>query len=133
MSVLQRVHTEWQWTLSGVHTLMIVKSVQLGEGGGGCTPSPFHSIYRHEQSYGVRSSSEGGYTPHISPLPLYVLCGVLFLQEVKQKAKTIRPRYSQNISICTECTECQAFFPVVGIGPPTPNEGTDTLVLLCLL
>ncbi len=121
MSVLQRVHTGWQWPLSGVHSIMMIKYAQPG-GGGWCTSSPFHSIYHHEQSYGVRSSWEGGYTPHISTLPLYVLWGVLLLQEVEKKAKTSpsRPRYSQNISICTEYTECQAFFPVVRIGSPHP-------------
>jgi hypothetical protein len=51
-----RVHTEWQWPLSGVHTtIMRIKSAQPGVVGG-CTPSPFHSIYHHEQSCGVRSS-----------------------------------------------------------------------------
>ncbi len=43
--------------------------------GGGCTPSPFHTIYHHEQSCGVGSSWEDRYTPPISTLPLYVLCG----------------------------------------------------------
>jgi hypothetical protein len=43
--------------------------------GRGCTPSPFHSICHHEQSCAVRSSWEGRYTPPISPLPIYVLCG----------------------------------------------------------
>jgi hypothetical protein len=50
-----RVHTEWQWPLSGVHPIMMVKSAQPG-GGGGCTPTPFHSIYHHVQSCGVRSN-----------------------------------------------------------------------------
>ncbi len=60
-----RVHTEWQWPLSGVHYIMMVKSAQPGEVGGvhGCTPSPFRSIYHHEQSFGVRSSWEGRSTP----------------------------------------------------------------------
>ncbi len=38
-------------------------------GGGPSTPSPFHSIYHHDQSCGVRSSWEGRYTPPISTLP----------------------------------------------------------------
>ncbi len=41
-----------------------------------CTPTPFHPNYRHVQSCGVRSSWEGRYTPPISTLPLYVLCGL---------------------------------------------------------
>jgi hypothetical protein len=36
----------------------------------GCTPSPFHSTYHHEQSCDIRSSWEGRYTPPISPLLL---------------------------------------------------------------
>jgi hypothetical protein len=39
-------------------------------------PSPFHYIYHHVQSCGVRSSREGRYTPPIPTLPLYVLCAV---------------------------------------------------------
>ncbi len=35
-------YTELQWLLSGVHSIMMVKSAQPG--GGGCTPAPFHSI-----------------------------------------------------------------------------------------
>jgi hypothetical protein len=51
-----RVHTEWQWPLSVVHTtIMRVKAAQPGVVGEG-TPSPFHSIYHHEQSCGVRFS-----------------------------------------------------------------------------
>jgi hypothetical protein len=34
-----------------------------------CTTTPFHSIYQYGQSFGVRSSWEGRYTPSISPLP----------------------------------------------------------------
>jgi hypothetical protein len=38
-----RVHTEWQWPISGVHSIMMEKSALTGEGGG-CRPIPFHSI-----------------------------------------------------------------------------------------
>ncbi len=31
---VHRVPTEWQWPLSGVHSIMMVKSAQPGEGGG---------------------------------------------------------------------------------------------------
>ncbi len=68
-----RVHTEWQWPISGVHSIMMEKNSLAGEGGG-CTPTPFHSIYHHVQSCSVHSSWEGRYTPPISSLPLYVLC-----------------------------------------------------------
>jgi hypothetical protein len=52
---------------------MIEKLAQAREGEG-CTPIPFHYIYHHEQSCGVRSSWEGRYTTPISTLSLYVLC-----------------------------------------------------------
>ncbi len=39
------------------------------------TLQPFEFIYHHEQSCGVNFSWEGRYTPTISTLPLYVLCG----------------------------------------------------------
>jgi hypothetical protein len=35
-----RVHREWQWPLSGLHSIVMVKSAQLGAGGGARTP-PF--------------------------------------------------------------------------------------------
>ncbi len=50
-----RVHTEWQLPPAGVHFNMMEKLAQSGEGGG-CTPTPFHFIYHHVQSCGVRSS-----------------------------------------------------------------------------
>ncbi len=46
----------------------MVNSADPSEGGG-CTPSPFHSIYHHDQSCGVRSSWEGRYRT----LPLFLL------------------------------------------------------------
>ncbi len=46
------VHTEWQWPLSGVHSIMLEKLAQAGEGGG-CTPTPFHYIYHHVAVYGT--------------------------------------------------------------------------------
>jgi hypothetical protein len=41
-------YTEWQRTLSGVHSIMMEKLAQAGEGGG-CTSFPFHYIYHHVQ------------------------------------------------------------------------------------
>ncbi len=35
-----RVHTEWQWSLSSVHSIMMEKSAQPGEGWG-ALPLPF--------------------------------------------------------------------------------------------
>jgi hypothetical protein len=39
-----RVHTEWRLPISGVHPIMMEKSALAGEGGGGCTPTPFQPI-----------------------------------------------------------------------------------------
>ena len=47
-----RVHTEWQLPLSGVHSIMVENLAQPGKGGG-CTPFPFHCIYHHIQSCSV--------------------------------------------------------------------------------
>ncbi len=41
--------TEWQWPISGVHSIMMEKSAPAGEGGGG-------SSYHHVQSCSVNSS-----------------------------------------------------------------------------
>ncbi len=54
---------------------MMEKLAQAGEGGG---RTPFNYIYHYVQSWGVRSSWEGRYTPPISTLPLYVLCAHYF-------------------------------------------------------
>jgi hypothetical protein len=52
----QSTHRVAMATFPGLHTtIMRVKSAQPGVVGG-CTPSPFHSIYHHEQRCGVRSS-----------------------------------------------------------------------------
>jgi hypothetical protein len=40
-------YTELQPLLSGVHSVMRVKLVLAGEGGG-CTPTPFHYYYPHQ-------------------------------------------------------------------------------------
>jgi hypothetical protein len=71
----QRVKLCWQWPLSGVHSIMMVNSAQPGEGGG-CTPSPFRSIYHH--ALGERAYR---YTPPISPLPF----SPLWYEQIKSK------------------------------------------------
>jgi hypothetical protein len=81
-----RVHTELQFHFSGVHSIMMEKLAQPSKGGGGCIcplPTPFHYIYHHVQSCGVRSNWEGRYTPLISTLPPYVLCGCTFYQNIR--------------------------------------------------
>ncbi len=50
-----RVHIEWQWPDSGVHSNMLDKLAQPG-GGGVHACTSFHYIYHHVQSCGVRSS-----------------------------------------------------------------------------
>ncbi len=45
------MHTSDGHFLTYLHSVMMAFSAQLGDGGGGCTPSPFHSIYRHHSSY----------------------------------------------------------------------------------
>jgi hypothetical protein len=69
------IRTEWQWPLSGVHSITMEKSAQPGEGGGARQPPFTISTGHHGQSCGVRSSWEGRYTPLISTLHLHVLCG----------------------------------------------------------
>jgi hypothetical protein len=53
-----RVHTEWQWPLSGVYSIMMVKSA---------LPLSLYQLSR--ASCGVGSSWEGRYTTPISPNP----------------------------------------------------------------
>jgi hypothetical protein len=48
-------YTEWQRPLSGIHSIMMEKLDQTGEGGG-CAPAPLHYIYHHVQSCSARSS-----------------------------------------------------------------------------
>ncbi len=48
-----RVNTAWQRPLSAVHSIIMEKLAQADEDEG-CTPTPFHQIYHHEQSCGVR-------------------------------------------------------------------------------
>ena len=45
--VVSTEYTELQPLLSGVHSVMRVKLVLAGEGGG-CTPTPFHYYYPHQ-------------------------------------------------------------------------------------
>ncbi len=77
LSVGATEYTELQPLHSGVHSVMRVKSVLAGEGVG-CTPTPSHYIYQHQQSCSVRSSWVGRYTDPISSLPTYVLFGRSF-------------------------------------------------------
>ena len=51
-------YTEWQWPLSGVHSIMMVKSAHPGEGGG-ARPPPFSLSIPSQAKLSVRSSLQG--------------------------------------------------------------------------
>jgi hypothetical protein len=67
-----RVHTEWQRPLSGVHSIMMEKLSQPGEGGG-CTSTSFHYINHHVQSCSVCSSWDSRYCT-LPMFHLYAIC-----------------------------------------------------------
>ncbi len=64
-----RVHTEWQRPLSGVHSSMIEKLAQAGEGEG-ARPPPCHYSY-----HAVYAPAEKADTLTLFHLYPYVLCG----------------------------------------------------------
>jgi hypothetical protein len=77
-SLLRRVHTEWQWRVSGVRSIMMVKSAQPGEGGR-CPSSSFHSINPSRAKLLCMLQLRGQIHSHLFLLyPQYVLCGLLF-------------------------------------------------------
>ncbi len=66
--------TEWQWPISGVHSIMRVKSALASEG---CSPILVHHIYHHWQrklQCTLQLRGWTGYTPPNSSLPLHILC-----------------------------------------------------------
>ncbi len=112
----------------------MVKSAQPGEGGG-CTPSPFHSIYHHEQNGGVYAPAEIHspycahpppftlstitskmvgytlqlrYTPPISPLPLSVLCVYCRLYTSGGSFRRGPPVYIGWMEPCPSCVAWRA-------------------------
>jgi hypothetical protein len=107
-------YTELQPLLSGVHSVMRVKSVLAGEGGG-FTPTPSHYIYPHQQSCSVRSSLVGRYTEPVSSLPIYSF--VYKLCEIVDK-------HFKNFQ----------FFPVHSRPPPPPaiSPGRTRHTYACL-
>jgi hypothetical protein len=67
-----RVHTEWQWSISSVHSIMMGK---ISGGGWGCTPTPSQSFFHHAQSCSVRYAlAERADTLPVFHLYPYVLC-----------------------------------------------------------
>jgi hypothetical protein len=71
-----RVHIEWQRPLSGVHSIMMEKLAQPGEGGG-CTPTLFNNIVNITYKIAVYALAEptGADTLPLFHLYPYVLCG----------------------------------------------------------
>ncbi len=65
-------------------------------GGGGARRPPFHYIYHHVQSCSVCSSWEGRYTPPISYLPPYVLCGFIFRYLVERTLPSVQKLLVKN-------------------------------------
>ncbi len=89
-----RVHTEWQWPLFGVHSILMEKLAQAAWCGWRCTPIPFHYIYHHMQSCGICSSWEGRYTTPISTLYPYlysVVYTVLFTATIDAEIEIVCP------------------------------------------
>ncbi len=76
--------------LSRVHSIMMVNSAQSGEGGR-CTPSPFHSIYHHQQSCGVYAPAKKADTLLLFLLYPFLLCG--------KKYRDVQIIYSKDIHI----------------------------------
>jgi hypothetical protein len=72
------VHTEWQWLISGVHSIMMEKSAPAGESGAGSQAHRL-SLYLPSSTklHAVYAPAESAYTVH-SPYFIsttYVLCG----------------------------------------------------------
>jgi hypothetical protein len=86
-------YTEWQWPLSGVHSIMMEKLAQAYEAGG-CTPSPCHYIYHQVQSCGVP------YAPaeKAGTLLLFLLYPSIYL------VSTLRPHLKNSLQV-KELTE----------------------------
>ncbi len=70
--------------------------------GAQCTPTPFHSIYHHVQSCGVRSSWEGRYTPPIYILHMYSAAS----SNLNLNAHSSQRRTSKNYSRYSALSGC---------------------------
>jgi hypothetical protein len=66
-----RVHTEWQRPLSGVHSIMMEKLSQAGEGGGGGARPPPFTIFTITNKIAVYAPAERADTLHLFHLYLY--------------------------------------------------------------
>ncbi len=65
-----RVHKEWHWHLSGVHSIMMVNSAQPGKGG---VPSPFHTTITSKVVYAPAEKAD--------TLPLFLLYPNMYAPE----------------------------------------------------
>jgi hypothetical protein len=91
-------YTEWQWPLSGVHSIMMVKSAQPGKGGG-CTPTPF-TLYTITIKVVVYAPAERAET-----LPLFLLYPYMYsvttLYPYMYSVTTLYPyMYSVTTTLC---------------------------------
>ncbi len=68
--VFSTEHTERQWPLSAVHSILVKKLVQPGEGRGAKGPPPFHYIYHHVQVVTYATAEMADALLPISALPL---------------------------------------------------------------
>ncbi len=61
-------HKEWQWLLSGVHSIMMEKNFQAGEGGGGGARPPPFTVSTITYKVGMYAPAE-----RVDSLPLFIL------------------------------------------------------------
>jgi hypothetical protein len=70
------VHIEWQWPISGVHSIMMEKSALAGESGGCTSPLPLYLLYHLVQKVAVYALAESWQIHSLYFIStLYVLCG----------------------------------------------------------
>ncbi len=98
--------TQWQWPLSGVHSIMLVKSAQAGEDGG-CTPSPFYSTYTITSKFAVSAPAECKADtlqyPYFSSTPIFTL----WFSQDRHISKSHVPKTQKWISKRTLNQQCQ--------------------------
>jgi hypothetical protein len=72
IDVDHRVHTEWQWPLSGIHFIMMVKSAQPGKGGGCALPIWLSIPSRAKLWYTLQMRGQI-HSPYFSSIPICTL------------------------------------------------------------
>jgi hypothetical protein len=86
MSTDERVQINWQWPLFDVHSIMMIKSAQSGEGGG-ARPSPF-TLSTIASKVVVYALAERANTLLLFLLYHFLLCGnehYYLMEFLKQK------------------------------------------------